>query len=93
MAEIVQKIKNTQPGKKVWGKVHSCADIHGYRAMYATQIYKMHARELKKIPKEDKYFCKRDLQGVLLDKQAMLAASNALGHNRIDVIANNYIRL
>ena len=93
VAEIVQKIKNTQPGQKVWSKIHSCADIHNYRALYATQIYKMHARAPEKIPKKDKYFCKKDLQGVLLDKQAMLAASNALGHNRIDVVANNYIRL
>lgn len=28
---------------KVWGKVHSAADIHSYRADYATKVYQMHA--------------------------------------------------
>lgn len=32
---------------KVWGKVHSAADIHSYRADYATKVYQMHARPIE----------------------------------------------
>ncbi len=31
---------------KVWEKVHSAADIHAYRAQYATAIYKKYERPL-----------------------------------------------
>ena len=30
----------------MWQHVHNCADIHGYRAEYATAIYKAHARAI-----------------------------------------------
>lgn len=36
--------------------------------------------------------CRKDESGRKLDKAAMLVCSKALGHNRIDVVANNYIR-
>ena len=38
------------------------------------------------------YACRKDEAGKKLDKAAMLVCSKALGHNRIDVVANNYIR-
>ena len=38
------------------------------------------------------YTCRKDESGRKLDKAAMLVCSKALGHNRIDVVANNYIR-
>lgn len=34
----------------MWQHVHNCADIHGYRAEYATAIYKAHARAIEEIP-------------------------------------------
>ncbi len=37
------------------------------------------------------YHFRADRKGLWLDKKAMLAASQALGHNRIDVIASHYI--
>lgn len=102
--EIVNRIKNTSSGKKVWEYVSSNADIHGYRAEYATMIYKAYARDVKDIPFDkvnagtkkkyqgDLYVCRGDEKGKKLDKRAMLKASKALGHNRIDVVANNYLR-
>lgn len=101
---IVDRIKNTNPDKKVWEYVSSNADIHGYRADYATAIYKAYARDPKDIPYDkvnagtkkkyqgDVYVCRGDEKGKKLDKKAMLKASKALGHNRIDVVANNYLR-
>lgn len=103
-AQIVQRIQNTDANKKVWGHVSSNADIHGYRGDYATQIYKAHARPINQIPydrvnkgtghpyQSGVYVCRKDEAGKRLDKDAMLICSKALGHNRIDVVANNYIR-
>lgn len=78
--------------------------IHGYRGDYATAIYKAHAREIKDIPydrvnrgtgkryQSQVYTCRKDEAGKKLDKAAMLICSKALGHNRISVVADNYIR-
>jgi hypothetical protein len=86
----------------VWQHVHQSADIHGYRAEYATAIYKAHARAIQDIPydrinrgtgrryQSQVYTCRKDEAGRKLDKAAMLVCSKALGHNRISVVADNY---
>lgn len=102
---------NSAGSDKVFKTVPSHADIHSYRADYATTIYKQNARDLESCksdkfihPKKDchgniivdktaVYHFRGDRVGDWLDKKAMLAASQALGHNRIDVIAGHYIRL
>lgn len=38
------------------------------------------------------YVCRKDEVGKKLDKQAMAIVSKALGHNRLEIVANNYIR-
>lgn len=102
--QIVERIKSTPEGEKVWQHVHKCADIHSYRAQYATDIYRAHARPIEKIPydkvnkgtgkryQSEVYSCRKDEAGKKLDKAAMLVCSKALGHNRISVVADNYIR-
>ena len=102
--QIVERIKSTPAEEKVWQHIHQSADIHGYRAEYATIIYKAKARAIEEIPydrvnkgsgrkyQSDVYICRKDEAGRKLDKVAMLVCSKALGHNRIDVVANNYIR-
>ena len=84
--------------------IHQCADIHSYRSDYAVAIYKAHARKISEIPfdrvnkgtgkryQSDVYTCRKDEAGKKLDKAAMLVCSKALGHNRISVVADNYIR-
>ena len=103
-AQIVEHIRNTPNDEKVWQHIHQSADIHGYRAEYATDIYRAHARPIEEIPydrvnkgtgrkfQSDVYTCRKDESGKKLDKKAMLICSKALGHNRIEVVANNYIR-
>ena len=86
--QIVERIKNTPAEEKVWQHIHQSADIHGYRAEYATIIYKAKARAIEEIP----YDRVNRGTGRKLDKAAMLVCSKALGHNRIEVVANNYIR-
>lgn len=87
----VERIQATAPGEKVWEKVPNGADVHGYRSDYATRVYKEYARS--EIPKADRYYCRGDLKGIVLDKKAMEITSQALGHNRISVIAGHYIKM
>lgn len=87
---VIRRIQDTPEGQPVWQRVPGHMDVHAYRAEYATEVYKKHARE--NIPKKDRYYCRRDLQGIVMDKAAMMAASQALGHSRIDVVAGHYIR-
>ena len=101
---IVERIQNTPADEKVWQFVHQSADIHSYRGDYATTIYKATARPIEEIPydrvnkgtgrryQSEVYVCRKDEAGKKLDKAAMLICSKALGHNRISVVADNYIR-
>ena len=101
---IIDRMKITAPDENVWKVVPSNADIHGYRSDYATAIYKMYARPIESIPydkvnkgtgrayQSEVYVCRKDEAGKKLDKAAMEKASKALGHNRLEVVANNYIR-
>lgn len=102
--QIVNRFQSTAPNKKVWQHVHSAADIHGYRSDYATAIYSYYARQINDIPydrinhgtgakyQSDVYVCRKDEKGKKLDRHAMLLASKALGHNRVHVVASNYLR-
>ena len=101
---IVERMQNTPADEKVWQFVHQSADIHSYRGDYATTIYKAAARPIEEIPydrvnkgtgrryQSEVYVCRKDEAGKKLDKAAMLICSKALGHNRISVVADNYIR-
>lgn len=102
--QIIYRMQHTGKSEKVWQHVNSNADIHGYRGDYATYIYKQYARDIKDIPydginkgtgkkyQKDVYTCRKDESGRKLDRAAMLICSKALGHNRVEVVANNYIR-
>jgi hypothetical protein len=89
--DLVIRKMNEAGNKKVFDKFSSAADIHSYRADYATAIYSANARPLEQIPKCDRYYCRKDKKGFWYDKQAMKIASKALGHNRISVIAGHYL--
>ena len=102
--KIVERMRATAPNAKVWLNVPGNADVHGYRAEYATTIYKMYARPIEQIPYDEVndgsgkpyqskvYVCRKDEKGKKLDKKAMEIVSKALGHNRIEIVANNYLR-
>lgn len=90
---VLKKFANVQPNELVFkkGEVKSHMDVHSYRREYATMMYKLYARPLDTLKKEEKYYCRNDKKGIVYDRQAMLTVSRFLGHNRIDVIARNYI--
>lgn len=84
--DVVNKIQNTPKDKNVFNVVSKDADIHSYRAHYASELYK----QLEN-PERLDYHCRNDLKGVHYNKAAMLEVSRNLGHNRISVIASNYL--
>ena len=102
--KIIERMRNTRLTEKVWQYVNSNADIHAYRAEYATAMYKQYARRIEDIPYDrinkgtgrrfqgDVYTCRKEESGRKLDRMAMKKCSKALGHNRISVVADNYIR-
>lgn len=110
---VVDRIKSTIPGQKVWCYVPKAADVHSYRSEYATTLYRQKARPLevcKNTPfynkehyngygmpkggfdRDSVYHLRGSHKGEWLDKAAMLEVSNALGHDRISVCGEHYIR-
>jgi Site-specific recombinase XerD len=87
--EAVERIKGADG--LVWPRVHAGADVHSFRADYVATLYKSHARQREDIPPKERYCCKGDMAGIWFDKPAMRIVSNALGHTRIDVIAQSYL--
>lgn len=102
--EVVKRIMHRAKNGKVWDKLPNGADIHSYRADYATELYNSLARPIDQIPydrinkgtgrkyQSEVYHFRKDRKGEKLDKVAMLATSRALGHNRISVVGEHYIR-
>lgn len=94
--EIVQVFKEAGQ-MKVAPKLPSHYDNHHYRAVYAKRIYNLYARPVDEIPAgpiDDggkRYVMRGDRAGEVLDRDAMQIVSQFLGHNRIDVIALNYL--
>lgn len=87
---VVKRMEEAGSGK-VWSYVPDM-DVHSFRSEYCTEVYNMLARPLEKIPKNERYHCRCDLKGVCYDKRAMLIASRLLGHNRINVMVEHYLR-
>lgn len=75
--------------KPLFGRIKSHCDVHGYRGEYAKALYEAHARA--EIPPTDRYFCRGDKKGVVYDRQAMAVVSRNLGHERLSVVAVNYL--
>ncbi len=101
--QIIERMVNTIPGKKVWEHIPTNADIHSYRADYANAIYKKYSRDVNSISfnetiivngkrKKALYICRKDEAKKKLDRAAMIKCSKALGHNRENVVADNYLR-
>ena len=91
IARIVERMQNAGNGR-VFEKIPSC-DIHGYRSEFATAVYKQYARPVKSLPPEERYCCRKDRKGVWYDRKALLETSRQLGHNRVCVVGEHYLRI
>ena len=65
-------------------------DEHSSRAEYAKRVYLLNERDVTVLPKSQKTFLRKELKGHVLDKRAELAASKALGHERVDEFRKSY---
>lgn len=92
MAKICAAAMIRKSDDKIFDHVPSNMDVHSYRAEYCQRVYNAHARDIRGLPASEVYICRKDRKGVKYDRKAMLAASNALGHSRISVIAGHYLR-
>ena len=102
--KIIARMRATGPDELVWQYVSSNCDVHGYRADYATYLYKQYARPIEELRFENKiicadgklrseiYVCRGDEAGKKLDRRAIGIISIALGHNREDTAISNYVR-
>ncbi len=63
---------------------------HAHRARFAAKRYKKLARPIEDVPRNERYVCRKDMKGLVLDKASMQQVSKLLGHNRIGIIASNY---
>lgn len=91
--------------EKLFDKIHNAADVHGYRREYAQSLYDL-VKEDKDKQKEyanmypqrdksgyDKYFARGDKETRFTgQKDDIYIVSQALGHNRLDVTVNHYLK-
>lgn len=89
-AKHVEKYSQVK-SDRVFEKVPQNIDVHSYRAWFACHWYEKLERPLETLSKEQKYYCRGDKVGIVCDKLAMIQVSKMLGHNRINIIASNYL--
>ncbi len=89
---IVDRLRSTEPDTKVWKRVNSNADIHGYRAEYCNSLYLEKARATDRLSRKELYCCRGERSGEHFDRAALAACSCALGHSRLDVVVTSYLR-
>lgn len=75
----------------VWPVVHENADVHSYRAVYCRKIYDAYARDVKTLPRSERYHCQGDKAGSVYCKYGLKKASEALGHSRLEIIPSHYL--
>ena len=90
--EKIVKMMQAAGTGKVFDHIPSAADIHSLRAQYCNSIYLRFRRPLDSIPRKERYCCRRERKGAWLDKYAMGIASQNLGHNRISIVGEHYLR-
>ena len=91
VANVVALMTAAGENGKVFAHVPSHADIHGYRRDYARDYYNSLARPLDAVPRAERYYCRAEMAGVVFDRAALRIVAQSLGHNRVCVVAENYL--
>lgn len=102
---IENRLKSTSNGEKVFHLIHTNADIHSYRREYAQSLYQdiIADKELKKDlqaqypPRREQvkseYYKTQGQDNVFMGlRDDIYLVSQNLGHNRLDVSVNSYLR-
>lgn len=96
----IARIQATPAGEAVIPHISAACPVHAIRAEYACNLYKEIARPITPdgqaplsgdCPKGELYYCRNDKQGTVYDRSAMKVVSESMGHNRVSVIAENYL--
>ena len=82
---ILMQLAETNGQTNILEKIPHNAQTHYYRHQFAQALYKQVARPTNTLLRSERYYCRRDMKGLVLDRKAMLIVSHALGHNRIGV--------
>ncbi len=89
--DLVVKMCKNAGSDLVLPNFKNAANTHGYRADYAQRVYLANCRDLSTLNRHEIMYGRNDMKGRQLDKKALLITSKMLGHNRISVVANNYL--
>ena len=66
--------------------------MHSYRRDFAQKMYTRIARDTSLLSERAIYRCRKDMYGCVFDRAALKAVSVQLGHSRVNVIAEHYMR-
>lgn len=91
-ADIAEKAAAAGRGK-VFDHIPKYAPIHEEgRQHYAQTLYDSLARDVSTLPRSERYHCRGDKAGTVYDRAAMKVVTEQLGHSRISVIAQSYLK-
>lgn len=104
--QIENLISMTRPENLLFERIHSHADIHSYRRNYAQELYKdvlkdldlnndlrkLYGERIEPHIKSDKYITKGENDNFSGLRNDLFLITKSLGHNRLDVAVNHYLR-
>lgn len=104
--QIKELLDKTENNKLLFDVIHNGCDVHGYRREYAQELYKTVCNDEKLKAEYSKQYATRNEQNIKGDyyishdkerpfkglRDNIYIVSEALGHNRLDVSVNHYLK-
>ena len=104
--DIQSRIDSTRSNQKLFERINSNADIHSYRRDYAQNLYKdiikderlnqdlkgLYGERVEPHIKSDSYKTQGQDNFFSGNRDDIFIVTNALGHNRLEVAVNHYLR-
>ena len=93
LKKMTDRLDQLDERGKIFGAIKAQAPIHKYRAEYAREMYDRIARPINSITNQKEIYTLRkgERAGERYDKIAMRQVSEALGHHRLNVVADHYL--
>lgn len=93
LKKMTDRLDQLDDRGKIFGAIKAQAPIHKYRAEYAREMYDRIARPISSIANKKEIYILRkgERAGERYDKIAMRQVSEALGHHRLNVVADHYL--
>lgn len=104
--KIEQFLATKKPNEPLFERIHNAADIHSYRREYAQDLYDLVCKDKEKAKEYAEQYPTRYEEGIKGDiyrshdkehsfegnRDDIHTVSQALGHNRLDVTVNHYLK-